>query len=63
MGKNSITKLLTENITKTYKKFNKKKISNINFIAKKITPKSSIDDRLQRMEKSEACISIKDQKD
>ena len=63
MEKQQYTKLLTENITKTYKKSNKKKLSNINFIAKKITKKLSIDDRVQRMEELEAYITVKDHKD
>ena len=54
---------MTENTTKTYKKANKKKISNINFTDKKIAEKLSIDDRVQRMEKLEAYISVKDHKD
>ena len=33
MEKQQYTKLLTENITKTYKKSNKKNLSNINFTA------------------------------
>ena len=59
MEKQQYPKLLTENITETYKKSNKKKISNINFTAKKITEKLSI----ERMEESEAYITIKEPKD
>ena len=59
MEKQQYPKLLTENITKTYKKSNKKKISNINFTAKKITEKLSI----ERMEESEAYITKKEPKD
>ena len=61
--KQQYTKLLTENITNTYKKFNKKKISNIYFTSKKITENLSIDNRVQRMEKSETYITVKDDKD
>ena len=63
MEKHQDTKLLTENITKAYKKSNKKKISNINFTAKKITEKLSIDDRVQIMKGSEVYITVKDHKD
>ena len=44
MDKQQYAKLLTENVTKTYKKSNISKINNINFTAKKITEKLSIDD-------------------
>ena len=63
MDKQQYAKLLTENVTKTYKKSNISKINNINFTAKKITQKLSIDDRVQRMEETEAYITVKDHKD
>ena len=63
MDKKQYAKLLTENVTKTYKKSNISKINNINFTAKKITEKLSIDDRVQRMEETEAYITVKDHKD
>ena len=63
MKKQQYTKLLTEKITKTHKKSNRKKISNIKFTAKKITEKLSIDDCVQRMAESEAYITLKDHKD
>ena len=63
MEKQQNTKLLTVNITKTCQNYNKKKIININFTTKKITEKLSIDDHFQRMEESEAYITVKDNKD
>ena len=63
MEKQHYTKLLRENITKTYKKSNKKKISNINFTAKNIIEKSFIDNCLQKMEESKAYVTVKDHKD
>ena len=63
MEKQHYIKLLTENITKTYEKSNKKKVSKINFTAKKIAEKLSIDDHVQRMEELEAYITVKDHKD
>ena len=63
MDKQQYTKLLTENVTKTYKKSNKSKINNINFTAKKITENLSVDDRVQKMEETEAYITVKDHKD
>ena len=63
MEKQQNTKLLTVNITKTCQNYNKKKIININFTTKKITEKLSLDDHFQRMEESEAYITVKDNKD
>ena len=63
MEKQQNTKLLTVNITKTCQNYNKKEIININFTTKKITEKLSIDDHFQRMEESEAYITVKDNKD
>ena len=56
--KNKFHEKLKEDINeiKTYKKSNKTKISNINFTAKKITEKLSI----ERMEESEAYITKKE---
>ena len=63
MEKEQYQKLLKENITKTYKKSNKSKISNINWEAKKITGKLSLDDRVPRLQETEAYITVKDHKD
>ena len=63
MEKEQYQKLLKENITKTYKKSNKSKISNINWEAKKITGKLSLDDRVPRLQETEAYIAVKDHKD
>ena len=63
MEKGQYKKLLKENITKTYKKSNKRKIYNINWEAKKITEKLSLDDRVQRLEETEAYITVKNHKD
>ena len=63
MEKEQYQKLLKENITKTYKKSTKSKISNINWEAKKITEKLSLDDRVPRLQETEAYITVKDHKD
>ena len=63
MEKDQYKKLLRENITKTYKKSNKRKISNINWEAKKITEKLSLDDRVERLQETEAYIIVTDHKD
>ena len=63
MEKQKYAKHLTENILRTYKISNKQKISNIDFTAKKITEKLSIEDRVQIMEELEAYIIVKGHKD
>ena len=63
MEKDQYKKLLKENITKSYKKSNNRRISNINWEAKKITEKLSLDDRVERLQEREPYITIKDHKD
>ena len=63
MEKNEYKKLLQDNITKTYKKLNGKKLRDINFAAKKIAEKLSTADRVEIMQETEAYITIKDHKD
>ena len=62
MEKDEYKKLLQDNITKTYKKLNGKKLRDINFAAKKIAEKLSIADRVEIMQEM-AYITIKDHKD
>ena len=57
------TKLIKENVIKTYKKLTRKKLFNINRTAKKIPEKLSISDRIDKMLETEAYISIKDHKE
>ena len=52
-------KLLKENITKNYKKSNLTKLYNINKSTKKITEKLPISDRIEKMQETEAYITIK----
>ena len=56
-------KLLKENITKSYKKSNLAKLYNISKNARKITEKLPISDRLEKMQETEAYITIKDHKE
>ena len=56
-------KLLKENITKNYKKSNLTKLHNINKSAKKITEKLPVSDRIEKMQETEAYITIKDHKE
>ena len=54
--------MMLENVTKTYKKCNTNKFSSINFKAKQIANKLKTDDRVQKLDKNEAYITIKDHK-
>ena len=60
---NKCSKLLRENVTKTYKKSNFNKVRNINNKAKKITENLSVVDRIDNLEEKKAYISIRDHKD
>ena len=57
------TKLLKENVTKTYKKSTRKKLFNISRNSKEITEKLPISDRIDKMQETEAYITIKDHKE
>ena len=48
MSKEDYQKHLRNSITKTYKKFNRNRVNDINFDAKKITQKLKIDDRVEK---------------
>ena len=56
-------KLLTEGVTKTYKKSNFNKVCNINRKVKKITENLPIADRIDKLHEKKAYITIKDHKD
>ena len=59
MDKDKCNKYLTENITKTLSKSNRKKVNKINFEPKKIASKLKIDDRVQQFHEAEAFINVK----
>ena len=52
-----------ENITKTYKKTNESKIKTINKSAKKIANRLDLEDRIEKLQENESCLTIKDHKD
>ena len=56
-------KLSKENVTKTYKKSTREKLFNINRTSKEITEKLPISDRIDKMQETEAYITIKDHKE
>ena len=62
MSKDTYTKHLTENVTKTYKQCSRKKVKNINHNSKLIAQELSIDDRVEKILETEAYITIKDHK-
>ena len=53
MDRESYEKLLHENITKTYKKTDKKRVRAINVDAKKIAKDLEPEDRIEKMQESE----------
>ena len=52
-------KLLHDNITRTYKKSDQRKINNIDKDAKKIVLVLDLEDRIEKMQESESYINIK----
>ena len=60
--KESHDKLLTENITKTYRKDTQNEYNNINEEAKEIAKKLKIDNRVEILAKKNAFITLKDHK-
>ena len=56
-------KLLHDNITKTYKKSDQRKINNINRDVKKIAVDLDLEDRIEKMQESESYITVKDHKE
>ena len=63
LSKDDYNKYMLENITKTYKKCNKNKVDHINYQAKTIVQKLEIADRVEKMQESEAFVTIKYHKD
>ena len=62
LDKDDYKKYLRENITRTYKKLANKRLNPVNKQAKKIAEKLNVDDRIEKIQKSEACITVKDHK-
>ena len=56
-------KLLHENITKTYKKMDKKKVRAINIAAKKIAQDLELEDEIEKVQESECYITVKDHRE
>ena len=62
-GKEDYQKYLRNNITKAYRKSNRKRVNDINLDAKNIAQKLEIDDRVEKMQETEAFLTIKDHKE
>ena len=62
MDKDDYKKYLHENITKTYKKSATKRSNAANKQAKKIAEKLNIDDRIEKIQETEAYVTVKDHK-
>ena len=63
MEKDEYKKLLFENVTKTYKKTTEEKLKTINKGAKTIAQKLELDDRVEKMQKNQCYIIVKDHKE
>ena len=62
LDKDDYKKQLRENITRTYNKFTKRKLHAVNKQAKKIAEKLNIDDRIEKIQETEAYVTVKDHK-
>ena len=58
LSKDNYNKLLTENITKSYKKTNTAAINNINKEAKCIAERLHLDDRVEQFNQPEAFVTL-----
>ena len=55
--------MMDKNVTKTYKKCNTNKSNSINVKEKQIASKLKIDDHVQKLDKNEAYVTVKDPKE
>ena len=63
MSKEDYLKYLHNNITKTYKKSIRNRVNDTNLNAKKISQKLEMDERVEKMQETEAFLTIKDHKE
>ena len=63
MSKEDYQKHLQNNITKTYENSSRNRVNDINLDAKKIGQQLKIDDRVEKMQETEAFLTIKDHKE
>ena len=62
ISKDTYNKLLQDNITKSYKKFNVTLITKINKEAKTIATELKLDDKIEQFNQREAFVTLKDHK-
>ena len=62
MNPNSYNKLITENVTKTYKKAGDKLVGKLDAQSARIAERLNLDDRIEKLAKKEAFITLKDHK-
>ena len=62
MNPNSYNKLITENVTKTYKKAGYKLGGKLDAQSARIAERLNLDDRIEKLAKKEAFITLKDHK-
>ena len=63
LSKENCNKLLTDNITNSYKKTNTAAVNNINKEAKCITERLHLDDKVEQFNRREAFVTLKDHKE
>ena len=61
--KDDYSKYVRDYVTQTYKCSTANRVKNINYKAKLLAEKLAIDDRIEKMEETEAYITVKDHKD
>lgn len=62
MNPNSYNKLITENVTKTYKKASDELVGRLDAQSARIAERLNLDDRIEKLAKKEAFITLKDHK-
>ena len=60
LGQSEYKKLLKENITKTHRKPDRRKVNNVSSHAKRMIEKLPISNRIEKLQETEAYITIKD---
>ena len=63
MQKDDYNKYVRDNVTKTYKRSTPNRVKNINYKSKLLAEKLAIDDRIEKIEETEAYITVKDHKE
>ena len=63
MQNNDYNKYVRDSVTKTYRHSTANRAKNINYKAKSLAEQLAIDDRIEKMEETEAYITVKDHKE